>query len=228
MVSEEIIGGLISALSRGEPLQQAMMTFYNAGYGKDEIEEAAKIVYTQVGAQTAKTGYLQEAVKTIASKVGLVKKSPKNPSPPSTIVPIQNAKPAEVIQKPTQEKKPNEKEDIEKPKDNFSQGHTNYEQNKYNATYQNAEQITSKIEKAIKELKNINLPSKIEVINRNVDSKSPVVVQRVSHYGGPPKPVSKVVTYVLVFILILLLGVLAAVFFFKEDLIKIFNNLGLS
>lgn len=44
MVNEEILGGLKSALSRGETLKQAMMSFYNSGYKKEEIEEAARIV----------------------------------------------------------------------------------------------------------------------------------------------------------------------------------------
>jgi cobalamin biosynthesis Mg chelatase CobN len=42
MVNEDILGGLVSALTRGESLKKAMMTFYNAGYKKEEIEEAAR------------------------------------------------------------------------------------------------------------------------------------------------------------------------------------------
>ncbi len=41
-MNEEILGGLKSALERGESLQRAMMTFFNAGYNKEEIEEAAR------------------------------------------------------------------------------------------------------------------------------------------------------------------------------------------
>ena len=41
MVNEGILRGLKLALSKGESLKQAMMTFYNAGYKKEEIEEAA-------------------------------------------------------------------------------------------------------------------------------------------------------------------------------------------
>jgi len=42
MVNEDILGGLISALSRGESLKRAMISLYNAGYKKEEIEEAAR------------------------------------------------------------------------------------------------------------------------------------------------------------------------------------------
>jgi hypothetical protein len=41
MVNEEILEGLKSATARGESLLQAMMSFYNAGYPKKAIEEAA-------------------------------------------------------------------------------------------------------------------------------------------------------------------------------------------
>jgi len=41
MVKEEIIEGLRTAIAKGEPLEKAMMSFYNAGYKKEEIEAAA-------------------------------------------------------------------------------------------------------------------------------------------------------------------------------------------
>jgi hypothetical protein len=42
MVNYDIVGGLRSALERGEPLKKAMMSLYNSGYKKEEIEEAAR------------------------------------------------------------------------------------------------------------------------------------------------------------------------------------------
>jgi hypothetical protein len=47
MVNDEILGGLKSALERGESLKRAMMTFFNAGYKREEIEEAAGILNSQ-------------------------------------------------------------------------------------------------------------------------------------------------------------------------------------
>ena len=41
MPKEEIVEGLKAALSKGESLEKAMMSFYNAGYSKEDIEEAA-------------------------------------------------------------------------------------------------------------------------------------------------------------------------------------------
>ena len=40
MPKEELVEGIKQALSRGENLERAMTTFYNAGYKKEEIEEA--------------------------------------------------------------------------------------------------------------------------------------------------------------------------------------------
>ncbi|MCX6751009.1 MAG: hypothetical protein NTZ83_06110, partial [Candidatus Pacearchaeota archaeon] len=73
MMNEEIIGGLISALSRGETLENAMMTFYNAGYKKEEIEESAKEVYNQLGSQLMGIkSSLQQTLDEIASKAGVL------------------------------------------------------------------------------------------------------------------------------------------------------------
>lgn len=42
MPVEEIVDGLKYAVSKGEPLEKAMMSFFNAGYPKEEIEQAAR------------------------------------------------------------------------------------------------------------------------------------------------------------------------------------------
>ena len=42
MVREDILGGLRVALSKGHSLQNAMQSFYNSGYKKEDIEEAAR------------------------------------------------------------------------------------------------------------------------------------------------------------------------------------------
>lgn len=45
MVKQEIVEGLRLALSRGYTLKKAMMSFYNAGYKKEDIEDAARELY---------------------------------------------------------------------------------------------------------------------------------------------------------------------------------------
>jgi hypothetical protein len=44
MVNKEILGGIRTAMDKGESLKSAMFSFYNAGYKKEEIEEAARYV----------------------------------------------------------------------------------------------------------------------------------------------------------------------------------------
>jgi len=46
MPNEFIVEGIKNAVKKGESLQQAMISFHNAGYDKKEIEEAARIVQT--------------------------------------------------------------------------------------------------------------------------------------------------------------------------------------
>jgi hypothetical protein len=221
MVNEEIVGGLVSALSRGDHLQKGMMSFYNAGYNKEEIEDAAREVYRQLGpeAMGVKEGTLQQTFDEVAVKAGVVTKdaSKDAKNPMASKIEIQRATP----------KKESETTNLNK-ENKSPQYVSGYGQTQYSGTYKDAEKITDEIEKAIKGLKGINIPSRIEIVNKSVDLKTPTVVQKVSDYsGGPPKPAGKVITYILIFILILLLGALAAVFFFKEELIRLFNNLGL-
>lgn len=59
MVNDEILGGLKSALERGESMKRAMMTLFNAGYNKGEIEEAARNL------TEPSTNQLQLPIKTI-------------------------------------------------------------------------------------------------------------------------------------------------------------------
>lgn len=44
---EDILEGLKFAMSKGETLQNAMLSFYNSGYQKEEIEEAARALQMQ-------------------------------------------------------------------------------------------------------------------------------------------------------------------------------------
>ncbi len=54
LTNQEILGGLKSALERGQTLKEAMMSFYQAGYKKEEIEDAARAyLYLQKGISEA-------------------------------------------------------------------------------------------------------------------------------------------------------------------------------
>lgn len=45
MVNNDILEGLRNALARGYPLKVSMVSFLNAGYKKEEIEEAARALH---------------------------------------------------------------------------------------------------------------------------------------------------------------------------------------
>jgi len=132
MVNEEILGGLKSALNRGESLRQSMMSFYDAGYKKEDIEAAARA--------------LQE---------------PESGQPARQTQQTQNAQPVQ--------------------------------------------QIKSKPEA---------MP------------QQPIrTVQRVSNYGQEDfKPGREWVLFVMVALLLVLVGILAAVFLFKAELTEFFNK----
>lgn len=47
MVQEDILGGIRIAVLNGESLKDAMMSFFNSGYKKEDIEEAARAFQTE-------------------------------------------------------------------------------------------------------------------------------------------------------------------------------------
>jgi len=161
MVNEEIFAGLKVALFRGETLQQAMMASYNAGYKKEEIEEAARALQMQQFQQ---------------------------------IQPHPTAQPQQITQPIQQPVKPRQIEPKEQPRKLFK--------------------------------KSVKIP-KIRKFRKTIVKQKPErVAQKVSSYQKPAKKPERILmTFVLIFILLVLLGVLAAVFFFKTDLIDFFNSL---
>jgi hypothetical protein len=223
MINEEIIGGLVSALSRGQTLESAMMTFYNAGYDKQEIEDSAKEVYKQVGPQKMGVdGSLQETLDEIAIKAGVPVTKDKPAEKP--VEPPKETPPEKIVLQNQTEKKPPETTPPVKVEEKPAPQTISPPVDR---NYQSQTDINNKIEEAIKGLRPVNIPSKIEIVHKNIDSKSPNVVQHVSDYSSQ-KTISKSVTYVLIGILIVLLIALGAVFLFKDDLIKLFNDLGLA
>ena len=64
MVKEEILEGLRYAIAKGESLPKAMMSFYNAGYSKQDIEEAARVLQSPQLPQIQQTTQpIQQPVK---------------------------------------------------------------------------------------------------------------------------------------------------------------------
>ncbi|MFA4953145.1 MAG: hypothetical protein WC584_02905 [Candidatus Pacearchaeota archaeon] len=57
MVREDIAAGLKNAISKGESLRQAMMSFYKAGYIKEDIEDAARFIQNEQAQQRMSANY---------------------------------------------------------------------------------------------------------------------------------------------------------------------------
>ena len=63
MGRRDIVEGLKRAVARGEDLKSAMMSFYNAGYTKEEVEDAARDAnYEIYSAQTGQPMQMQGQV----------------------------------------------------------------------------------------------------------------------------------------------------------------------
>jgi len=151
-MNQEIFERLRTAVSRKESLKSAMMSFLNAGYGKVEIEEAAKALQLQQAGQPVQVQQSQIKPK-------LVKK----------IIPKQKV--SAYGQQPIQ------KQPIQK------------------------------------NIKPVQL--------KKVTHQQP----KVSDYKMGEKPKKNWILYLMIFVFILLLGVLAAVIFFKPELKEFVSTL---
>lgn len=62
MVNQDILGGLKSALARGYSLEEAMFSFLNGGYKKEEVEEAAQSLQIQVAQTPSSSDWLPQPI----------------------------------------------------------------------------------------------------------------------------------------------------------------------
>lgn len=166
--NQEILGGLKAAVGRGESLKDAMMTFYQAGYDKSEIEEAAR-------------AYMNE--QNSGSQMNVSQRLP--------------TKPQEGVKKEGEENKDNSNALVKKPSVPIKTTQT----------------------------KPVPKPS-VPIAPANNAPKKPS--QKISAYGKNEKGnelAGKTLTIALTIVLLVLLGILAAVFLFKDELIVFFNNM---
>jgi len=150
-----IVEGIKNGIKRGQSLKQAMISFYNAGYSRQDIEDSARVVQSQ--SQLVQPSQQSSQIKTPSTNSQQISK-----------IPIQ-------------------------------QSQKNYPQNVSSYVPQNFS------------------PSQQKIIQKpNVSSYS---------YSKESFFESKGLVIFLLFFLILCLGVLFAVFFFKQELINFFNGL---
>lgn len=76
MVNIDLLEGLKVAISKGETLQQAMQSFYNAGYDKRDIEESAKALQYQIHQEQIQKPKLVKSENNIKKPMELSKSQP--------------------------------------------------------------------------------------------------------------------------------------------------------
>jgi hypothetical protein len=202
MVNQEILGGLISALERGESLKKAMMSMYSAGYKKEEIEEAAMATLgmdiTSLKDLLAQQNSFNEMQSLMnmnnQSKIqtnlnpAIIKK--ENPS----LVPIQQTQQILINKQPIIQNQ------------NFQQPQLN-PQNPIN------QQITIPL-------------SNLNNSQNNIEQSKAIVKQKVSDYSSKKKKKeSDAILILLILLLVFLVGILVSLFVFKDKLISLFSNL---
>lgn len=186
MVRDDILGGLRTALARGQTLRQSMMSFYNAGYIKQEIEEAAKAL------QAERNQPLQ----------------PQFAQGPSEEAPI------------FQRTDSIEKDSSEEPKEQLSQ---------------TAKPVQPTQPQTVQKVSAYGQPQQVQPAQpqpvQQPVQQPPQTIQKVSAYGPPTqtqqpqtaKPRGKVVIFILLALLIILVGGLIALFFFKDEILSLFG-----
>jgi hypothetical protein len=214
---DALLGGLESALARGQPLKQAMISFYNAGYKKEDIENAARKFQEIHQRRFAELGVDIEPKKKVISTPVSEYSSKKSQESQKPLEPKTKVFKSEILYQ-DQEKQKSDKSNKNKP-EKREQVVSKYGDD----SLRQAEDLKEAIIAAISSIK------KVPVYVNSPDKNKPVVIQqRVSEYESePPTPLSKAITFLLIFLLLLLLGLLAAVFFFKDQLIELFNNLSI-
>ena len=94
MAKEDIIRGLEGAMSRGETLEKAMYSFYNAGYKKEDVESAATALSAHLSQQESLIPNVPAPKKMEIQKKPIEIKHPANlPKPIEIKTPIPLPKP---------------------------------------------------------------------------------------------------------------------------------------
>jgi len=109
MVNVDILEGLRSSLAKGKSLKQTMISFYNAGYKKEEIEEAARALQVQQFQQIQPHPTAQAQQKVQAIK----------PQPTTQSAQLRETKPQIQPQQPIQPVKPRQLEPKKHPRKLF-------------------------------------------------------------------------------------------------------------
>jgi len=202
MVNEEIIGGIKNALERGDSLRDAMMSFFNAGYDRKEIEEAAAtLLHYPIGKQETKAPIPE--IKKVETKI--------EPIPtPKVIQKVssygEEVKPKEII-KPKKKGfllfKPKEQKEISKP-------------------------IPRDMPKPMPPITKFVPKELPRVIINAMPQTTPKKIEMPSHKkvsSSAMTPQEKAIIAILVGLLVFLVGLLITIFLFRQQLIDFISSM---
>lgn len=227
----DLLGGLRLALSKGDSLQQAMQSFYNAGYTKEEIEDAARVLNTHPPQPYAPSPLQMQQPSKGFSRAPInrplaMQQKPRMATQKKIV--RRFIKPQPFVQNPNTTYRPmniqrqfTAQKNIVQPKQILPQKQVVQQvqppQQKPAQTFIPQGQLQS-ISEAVQQ----SIPDPGYVAQPPKQPQYPK--QPVSQYGEYKRPGIDMVTVILVLILIVLLGVLGAVFFFKTQLVEFLNN----
>lgn len=222
MVNKEIYGGLVSALSRGNSWYDAMMSLYNAGYLKNEIEEAAGFLKSQISQRnTGKSEIISNPLpKTIKSQESLKpafnQKPTVNLKPISNIVPDSKNVSDEKIISPIKIRQTVSSYPAYSEKEIPLRNEIRPKEIKQNISSYNVSLVENTLQKK-------PIPSSSPTMQKQ-SYNTPQISSNYSAPSSKKKPTSMV--FILFILLILLFGALISIFIFKDKIFEILGSLG--
>jgi hypothetical protein len=205
MVNEEIVGGIKNALERGDSLRDAMMSFFNAGYDRKEIEEAAATLLHYPTAKAETKAPIPE-IKKVEPKIEHKIEPIPVPKVIQKVSSYGEEKPKEII-KPKKKgflffkSKSKEQKEMPKPIPKV----IIHEEPKF---------IPKELPRTIINAMPQTTPKKIEKpVQRKVSSSSEMT------------PQEKAIIAILVGLLIFLVGLLITIFLFRQQLIDFISSM---
>jgi len=195
MVREDILGGLRTALARGQTLRQAMMSFYNAGYVKEEIEEAARTLQAEKN-QPLQPQFVPGLITPIFQRT--------NPMESNS-----NEKPKEVLSqtaKLPQSVQPTKPQTIQKVSAYGTQ------------TPQVQQKIQPQPAQSVQTIQRVSAYGPPIQPTQLIQAQPQIIQQPLVG-----KPRGKAIIFILLALLIILVSGLVALFFFKEEIVSLFG-----
>ncbi|MEK6925886.1 MAG: hypothetical protein AABW50_01265 [Nanoarchaeota archaeon] len=208
MARNDILGGLKVALSKGHSLQEAMQSFYNAGYKKEDIEEAARLL---------QSGPAEIRKETLIRPSPQNKPNPFVPKPQMQNQPLQPTIPLPVP-KPQSQVQPVKSAPILSAPNQESQ---------YAPPQKLSAPSKEEVMEVFSQQKSLSSfapqPALKPALSQIRIPQQPNVKQNVSAYGEKRKV--DTFTIILIVALVVLLGILTSVFLFKDQFVEFLNGI---